>query len=384
MSEFWEILVGGGETPPKPTDVIKALYNVLAQLALYVTIVLAAALVVYHIVVSKRSEEEVAKARKLEVGIIVGYSIGVISTLGRMVLVRTILKGETDTHFWLMVGFAAVVLVGVIAAVIMSKRKVSYAKWVLLGYTLLALAYLIVVLVCFPAEDADYKPLNQTLMYVLSGLLVAIIAALAILLDKPADYDSRSITYAAVCIAASFALSYIKFFSLPQGGSITFASMLPLMLYAYMFGLRRGVIAGIVYGVLQFVQSPQFYEPMQALLDYPIAFAGIGMAGIGRKMKFLKSNITAEFCVGAVIAVLFRYVAHVLSGYFVFYSWSSGWGDWYAAHPLAYSLAYNAFLFVELAVLLVVGVALLQSKSAKRLISSVSDNGDEQLAAVQA
>ena len=70
MSEFWEILVGGGETPPKPTDVIKALYNVLAQLALYVTIVLAAALVVYHIVVSKRSEEEVAKARKLEVGII--------------------------------------------------------------------------------------------------------------------------------------------------------------------------------------------------------------------------------------------------------------------------------------------------------------------------
>ena len=118
MSEFWNKLVEGGKTA---TDVIKSLYNVLAQLALYVTIVLAAALVVYHIVVSKRSEEEVAKARKLEVGIIVGYSIGVISTLGLMVLVRTILKGETDTHFWLMVGFAAVVLVGVIAAVIMRK-----------------------------------------------------------------------------------------------------------------------------------------------------------------------------------------------------------------------------------------------------------------------
>lgn len=368
MREFWEILAGG-ET--KPTDVIKALYNVMAQIALYVTLVLAVALVVYHIVVSKRSEEEIAKARKLELGIVVGYSIGVISTLGLMVLIRTILKGETDTRFWLMVGFAAIVLVGVIAAVIMSKRKLACAKWIMLGYALLAVVYLVVVLICFPAQDADYKPLNQTLMYVLSGVLVAAIAALALIFDKQADYDSRSITYAAVCIAASFALSYVKFFSLPQGGSITFASMLPLMLYAYMFGLRRGVIAGMVYGVLQFVQSPQFYEPMQALLDYPIAFAGIGLAGIGRKMKFLKGNVTAEFCVGATIAVLFRYVSHVLSGYFVFYSWASYWGDWYAAHPLAYSLAYNAFLFVELAVLLVVGVALLQSKSTKRLIKDV-------------
>ena len=58
MSEFWNKLVEGGKTA---TDVIKSLYNVLAQLALYVTIVLAAALVVYHIVVSKRSEEEVPR-----------------------------------------------------------------------------------------------------------------------------------------------------------------------------------------------------------------------------------------------------------------------------------------------------------------------------------
>ena len=54
------------------------------------------------------------------------------------------------------------------------------------------------------------------------------------------------------------------------------------------------------------------------------------------------------------------------------YSWASYWGDWYGAHPLAYSLAYNAFLFVELVVLLLVGMLLLQSKSIKRMIANVT------------
>lgn len=369
MIEAWKKLVDGGEAV---VDFIDNLYDVVAQIALYITLVVAAALIVYHLVVGKRGEEAVAKARRFELGVIVGYSVGIISTLGVLKLVGKILDGKTTTRFWLMIGFAALVLVGVVATVIMKKRNFGFTKWVVLGYSVLAIAYLVVVLVCFPAAKEDYKPLNQTLMYILSAVLVAIIAALALLLDKHEEYDSRSITYAAICIAASFALSYVKFFSLPQGGSITFASMLPLMMYAYMFGLRRGVIAGMVYGMLQFVQSPQFYEPMQALLDYPIAFAGIGLAGIGRKMKFLKGNMTAEFCVGAVIAVLFRYAAHVLSGYFVFYSWAIYWSEWYGAHPLAYSFAYNAFLFVELAVLLVVGALVFQSKSVKRMIAEVS------------
>lgn len=380
MIEAWKKLVDGGEAV---VDFIDNLYDVVAQIALYITLVVAAALIVYHLVVGKRDEVAVAKARRFELGVVVGYSVGIISTLGLLKLIGKILDGKTTTRFWLMIGFAALVLVGVVATVIMKKRNFGFTKWVVLGYSVLAIAYLVVVLVCFPAAKEDYKPLNQTLMYVLSVALVAIIAALALLLDKQAEYDSRSITYAAICIAASFALSYIKFFSLPQGGSITFASMLPLMMYAYMFGLRRGVIAGMVYGMLQFIQSPQFYEPMQALLDYPIAFAGIGLAGIGRKMKFLKGNMTAEFCIGAIVAVLFRYAAHVLSGYFVFYSWASYWGDWYGAHPLAYSLAYNAFLFVELVVLLLVGMLLLQSKSVKRMIANVTST-QEPLETVQA
>ena len=85
-----------------------------------------------------------------------------------------------------------------------------------------------------------------------------------------------------------------------------------------MFGTRRGLVAGVVYGLLQFIQSPQFYQPMQALLDYPIAFGALGLAGIARNFIFLKGNIIAEFSVGATIAILLRYFSHVISGYFVF------------------------------------------------------------------
>ena len=65
----------------------------------------------------------------------------------------------------------------------------------------------------------------------------------------------------------SFALSYVRIFRLPMGGSITFASMLPFMLYSYMYGTKKGVLAGLVYGVLQAVQDPWIIHPAQFALD---------------------------------------------------------------------------------------------------------------------
>lgn len=379
MSELWSTLISAEDA----YTAVDSLNEIVATIAFYITIVLAAALAVYNIAIGGRNNDIIAKARRTSVGIMVGYSIGVISVLGTLKIILAAIDEKIDTKFWLVIGLLVLVLVGLVTILTLKKNKVAATKWVTLAYAVVIVAYVVVLLVFFPAAKEKYQPLNKWLMYGLSVALVAAIAVPTLLLDKPAAYDSRSITYAAVCIATSFALSYVKFFSLPQGGSVTFASMLPLMLYAYMFGLRRGVIAGAVYGLLQFIQSPQYYEPMQALLDYPIAFASIGMAGIGRKFKFLRGNTTAEFCVGATIAVLYRYAAHVLSGYFVFNSWAEYWGDWYGAHPLAYSFAYNAFMFVELAVLLVVGVLMLQSKSVKRMLHSISDT-NEAIAATQA
>lgn len=369
MKDFKELLDGiaGGE---KFTTLLKYATNVIATLALYVTIVLAVALVVWAIVVRNKDEQYLAGVRKTMKGIVIGYSVGVIATIGSLRFLRDYIKGDITWHVWLVVGLVAFIIVGAVVVALLHKRQIKAYKWVALALVVAALAVTIVLLFVVKPMQEDwgdgyvytYDPQKPVLMYVISAVLVAAIAVLALLGEKPSDYNTKSLTYAAICIAASFALSYVKFFSLPQGGSVTFASLLPLALYSYMFGTRKGVLAGIVYGLLQFIQSPQPYQMMQILLDYPIAFGAIGLAGIGRKMKFLHGNVFAEFTVGTTIAVLFRYVSHVVSGYFVFYTWA---GD---QNPLAYSLAYNSFTMVDLAIVLAVGVLALASKSLRRMI----------------
>ena len=62
--------------------------------------------------------------------------------------------------------------------------------------------------------------------------LLALVAFALILLFCRKKWDTRALTYGAMCIALSFILSYIRLYRMPQGGSITPGSMLPLMLYA--------------------------------------------------------------------------------------------------------------------------------------------------------
>lgn len=361
---------------------LKQAYGVLSELALYVTIALVAVLAVYAVVIRNRDEESLAKSRKLILGVIIGYSVAVISMIGFLMLAKEIVDGAIDMRFWLIIGLLALVAVGLTVTLFLMKKQISAYKWVALGFAIAFVVYVIVIACVIPPIDGgyenengdwivdkdQYKPLNWS-MYLFTAILVAAIVVGALLGSKSSPYDSRALTYGAVCVALSFALSYIKFFSLPQGGSVTFASLLPLALYSYMFGTRRGVIAGVVYGLLQFIQSPQFYEPMQALLDYPIAFSAIGLAGIARNFKFLKGNVFAEFAVGTTIAVLLRYVAHFLSGYFVLSSWRM---DGYT--PLTWSLVYNLFTIADLAIVLAVGLVALASRTVRRTILNVQNS----------
>ncbi len=78
----------------------------------------------------------------------------------------------------------------------------------------------------------------------------------------------------------SFVLSQIKLFSLPQGGSITPFSMLFIILIGYFFGVKTGVLTGIVYGLLQLAFGGWVMHPMQLLLDYPLAFGALGLSGL--------------------------------------------------------------------------------------------------------
>ena len=94
-------------------------------------------------------------------------------------------------------------------------------------------------------------------------------------------------------MALSFGLRYIKIFSMPQGGSLTLLSMLPIMLYAYMFGPREGLVAAAAYSVLQCVQGVFFLNFLQFLFDYIIGFTLLGLAGLFHKSK-IRINLNVE------------------------------------------------------------------------------------------
>ncbi|MDR0649703.1 MAG: energy-coupled thiamine transporter ThiT [Synergistaceae bacterium] len=136
----------------------------------------------------------------------------------------------------------------------------------------------------------------------------------------------KVIVEGALCVALSVVLSYFKMFSMPQGGSITL-EMAPLLYFSYKRGFKWGTAAGLMSGTLMMLFGGYIAHPVQALLDYPLAFAIIGFAGF-----FREKLVTGTIAVGVA-----RFACHVLSGVIFFASYTPE-----GQNPWAYSAIYNA------------------------------------------
>ena len=215
-------------------------------------------------------------------------------------------------------------------------------------------------------DPSGYYANVSTVALVLGAvILAAALVSFAVFCGRRTDKENetRSIVFAGVSVALSFALSYITFFKMPQGGSITLASMLPILIYSYRFGTRKGIVAGLVYGLLQAVQDPWIIHPAQFLLDYPLAFAMLGLAGWLRALEIKRVSGFVSFAVGGVSAVLLRYFAHVISGIFAFSSYAAeGYG------AVAWGFLYNTFCLVDGAICLALGALLYANKGVRKLV----------------
>lgn len=222
----------------------------------------------------------------------------------------------------------------------------------------------------FETSQSEWYPSLSTTGLVVSMVIGILILGVAFFFGKKATFsDTRSIVYGAIAIAMSFALSYARFIHLPQGGSVTFASLLPLMIYCCMFGTRRGIVVCLIYGCLQALQDTYIIHPVQFILDYPLAFGMIGVSGFFCERTPLKKNKLIAFIVGAVIAVVLRYACHICSGVFAF----ADYADLEAYDTaIAYSFAYNSFTIVDLAIDLAAGILLLLSPAFRRQMDIAS------------
>lgn len=194
-------------------------------------------------------------------------------------------------------------------------------------------------------------------------------------MKKNTQSIARRLTESAVMIALATILSLIKLVDLPYGGSITPASMLPILIIAYRYGTSWGLLVGLVHGAIQLMldSSTLAYatSPWAAaaiiLLDYVVAFAAIGFAGVFRKMK----NESAAFVCGSLAVCVLRYACHVTAGATVWAGLSIPTAD-----ALAYSFVYNAtYMLPEMLVLLVASFYISSALDFASVAIGASGNG---------
>ena len=163
---------------------------------------------------------------------------------------------------------------------------------------------------------------------------------------------AEAITLSAIMIAFAIAISaicaVIPFLNLPFGGGFTIASMLPIILVAYMYGTKWGLLTAFVYSVMQMILGfntvSAFFLPgdsqmlwwkavLVILIDYVIAYTVLGLGGIFRK----KFSPTKAIVLGSIFAISLRYIAHIISGAIFF----GAWAEWFFTQDGFYSWGQN-------------------------------------------
>ena len=153
-------------------------------------------------------------------------------------------------------------------------------------------------------------------------------------------------------IALATALSVLTLIKMPQAGSLTIGSMLPIIFCALAFGPGWGVAIGAAYGVLQFVLAPFAAHWASIILDYPLAFGLLGLAGFfaaPAASRMSESNILRRvvslslfrIALAVITGMSARLVSHVLSGVIFFAAYApEGQNVW------IYSIIYNGTYMV--------------------------------------
>ena len=176
---------------------------------------------------------------------------------------------------------------------------------------------------------------------------------------------TKKLTTSALMIALATVLMWVsKLIPAPwlQGGSVTLASMVPIISVGILLGTKWGLCSSIAYALIQMMFG--FYPPptqtlinflLVILLDYVFAFGVLGLSGVIYRASGEKPFSAA---IAAFAVTTLRYICHILSGILI-------WGV-YAEEGqtvLAYSLIYNgSYMIPEIIISTVTTSLVLKSK----------------------
>lgn len=185
--------------------------------------------------------------------------------------------------------------------------------------------------------------------------------------------NTKKLSVSAIMIALATVLMWIsKLIPAPwlQGGSVTIASMVPIICVGVFYGSKWGLCASFAYALIQMMFG--FYPPptqtvlyfvLVVLIDYVLAFGVLGLSGMFYSVlgKKYYSAIASAF-----IVTTLRYVCHIISGVLI-------WGVYAneGQSVMAYSLIYNGtYMVPEIIISTVVTAIIFKSNNLKKLLNS--------------
>ena len=178
----------------------------------------------------------------------------------------------------------------------------------------------------------------------------------------------------AVMVALAFVLSYARIGKMPLGGSITVASMLPIMLISIKYGNVIGLGTAFVYSATQLLQAVIDNDVFPAcetlttlvicvLFDYVFPFTILGLAGAFMKLKKIRHTEIRAY-IGIITVVIARFLSHFVTGVAIWGQWApDGMGKY------LYSFLYNgSFLSVDFLICIIVTVMMFRKTEIRKLV----------------
>ena len=173
---------------------------------------------------------------------------------------------------------------------------------------------------------------------------------------------------AAIMLALSIVLSFVKIWEMPLGGSVTLICMLPVMIFAIKNGTSLGLGTAFMFSLFQLAQAVMGGDVFPycgtvgilllcVILDYIVPFTCLGLCAIGKKHGVL------AIYAGVISVCVIRFLCHFVTGIVIWGQWAEGMSK------TLYSFLYNAqYMIPELVLTLAATIILINSKPIRKYL----------------
>ena len=203
----------------------------------------------------------------------------------------------------------------------------------------------------FVTEEGGLTGAGYGIFAIAGAAFIMLAAILASKAGKPRGKTmmARELVFCAAAIALAFLTSYIRILKMPWGG--------------YWYGVKTGIMAGLAYGILQFLQEPYVLSGFQVCCDYIFAFAALGLSGLFMNAK---NGLVKGYLLGA----LMRGAFHALGGYLYWMEYMPE--NFPKALEKLYPVAYNYYYIGAEAVITMVILGLPAVKNAMERVRRIA------------